>query len=267
MSDKELNAAAGFALRLADQAGAVARRYFRTPVSVETKSNDTPVTIADREAEAAMRALIEAEYPSHGILGEEQAPTRLGAEHIWVLDPIDGTSGFLAGVPLFGTLIALLREGVPILGIIDQPILGERWLGVAGLPTTLNGKPVRTRACPDLAGASLSTTGTEYLTGAGDLEAFERVRAAAARFRNIPDCYGYAMLASGFGDLVIEAGLSAWDYCALAPVIEGAGGVVTDWRGAPLGLDSDGHVAAGGDARCHAAALAALRAPAPIQRK
>ena len=258
MSDKELDAAAGFALRLADQAGAVARRHFRTPVSVQTKSDDTPVTIADREAEAAMRALIEAEYPSHGIVGEEQAPTRLGADHVWVLDPIDGTSGFLAGVPLFGTLIALLREGVPVLGIIDQPILGERWLGVAGAPTTLNGKAVRTRACPELAGASLSTTGAEYFAGEGDLEAFERVRGAAARFRNIPDCYGYAMLASGFGDLVIEAGLSAWDYCALAPVIEGAGGVVTDWRGAQLRLDSDGHVAAGGDARCHAAALAAL---------
>jgi histidinol-phosphatase len=259
MNDDDLGAAAAFAGRLADAAGTVARRYFRTPVSVETKSNDTPVTIADREAEAAMRALIEAEYPSHGILGEEHSPARLGSDHIWVLDPIDGTSGFLAGVPLFGTLIALVREGIPVLGIIDQPILGERWLGVAGSPTTLNGAPVRTRACPDLAHASLSTTGTEFLNGSGDLEAFERVRAAAARFRNIPDCYGYAMLASGFTDLVIEAGLSTWDYCALAPVIEGAGGIITDWRGAALRLDSDGHIAAGGDARCHAEALEALQ--------
>ena len=261
MSDNELDGAAAFALRLADAAGAVARRYFRTPVSVETKSNDTPVTIADREAEAAMRALIEAEYPNHGILGEEQAPTRLGAEHIWVLDPIDGTKGFLSGVPLFGTLIALVREGIPILGIIDQPILGERWLGVAGRPTTLNGTNVQTRACTDLAHASLSTTGVEYLSGPGDLDAFDRVRGAAARFRNIPDCYGYAMLASGFTDLVIEAGLNVWDYCALAPVIEGAGGVVTDWQGAQLRIDSDGHIAAAGDARCHAEALEVLAAP------
>ncbi len=121
---------------------------------------------------------------------------------------------------------------------------------------------MQTRACTDLAHASLSTTGVEYLSGPGDLDAFDRVRGAAARFRNIPDCYGYAMLASGFTDLVIEAGLNAWDYCALAPVIEGAGGVVTDWRGAKLGLDSDGHVAAGGDARGHAAARAALQPPA-----
>ena len=256
MSDNELDAAAAFALRLADEAGAVARRYFRTPVSVETKSNDTPVTIADREAEAAMRALIEAEYPSHGILGEEQAPTRLGAEHIWVLDPIDGTKGFLSGVPPFGTLIALVREGIPILGAIDLPILGERWLGVAGRPTTLNGTNVRTRACTDLAHASLSTTGVEYLSGPGDLDAFDRVRGAAARFRNIPDCYGYAMLASGFNDLVIEAGDRA-----LGSVILGAGVIVTDWQGVPLRLDSDGHVAAGGDARCHAEALAKLQAP------
>ena len=258
MSDNELEAAASFALRLADEAGAVVRRYFRTPVSVETKSNDTPVTIADREAETAMRTLIEAEYPGHGILGEEQEPTRLGADHIWVLDPIDGTKGFLSGVPLFGTLIALVREGIPVLGIIDQPILGERWLGVAGRPTTLNGTKARTRACSDLAHASLSTTGTEYLSGPGDLEAFERVRAAAGKFRNIPDCYGYAMLASGFTDLVVEAGLNSWDYCALAPVIEGAGGIVTDWQGAPLRLDSDGHIVAAGDTRCHAAALEAL---------
>ncbi|MHA1537629.1 MAG: histidinol-phosphatase, partial [Alphaproteobacteria bacterium] len=234
MSDRALDAAAGFAQRLADEAAAVTRRYFRTPVSVESKSDDSPVTIADREAEAAMRALIEAEYPSHGILGEEQSSTRLGADHIWVLDPIDGTSGFLAGVPLFGTLIALLREGVPVLGIIDQPILRERWLGLAGTPTTLNGKAVRTRACPGLSDAGLASTGSEYLRGQGDLESFERVRAASARYRNIPDCYGYAMLASGFVDLVIEAGLSTWDYCALVPVIEGAGGTITDWRGAPL---------------------------------
>lgn len=258
MSDKELDAAAAFALRLADRAGAVIRRYFRTPVSVQTKADDTPVTVADREAEAAMRALIEAQYPSHGIVGEEQASVRLGADHVWVLDPIDGTKGFVAGVPLFGTLISLVREATPVLGIIDQPILGERWLGVAGRPTTLNGTKVRTRACADLSEASLTTTGAEYLSGPGDFAAFERVRGAAARFRNIPDCYGYAMLASGFTDLVVEAGLSAWDYCALGPVIEGAGGAITDWRGAKLGLDSDGHVVAAGDARCHAAALALL---------
>ena len=175
-----------------------------------------------------------------------------------MLDPIDGTRSFVAGVPLFGTLISLAVEGVPVIGVIDQPIARERWVGVAGRPTTLNGQPVSTRPCPTLAEATLSTTGVEFLAGPGERDAFDGVRAAAGQFRSIPDCYGYAMLASGFVDLVVEAGLKQWDYSALRPVIEGAGGVVTDWAGRPLDLSSDGSIAAAGDPRCHAAALALL---------
>jgi len=258
MTEAELREAAAFAGRLADAAGAVALRYFRQPVAVETKADASPVTRADREAEQAMRALIEAEYPADGIVGEEHGRARDGAGRQWVLDPIDGTRSFVTGVPLFGTLIALAVDGVPLVGVIDHPVTRERWVGIAGAPTTLNGAPVRTRFCPTLAAATLSTTGDEFLEGPGEYDAFFQVRIRAGAFRRVPDCYGYAMLASGFVDLVIEAGLKTWDLAALRPVIEGAGGVITDWNGRPLDLASDGHIAAAGDAACHAEALKVL---------
>lgn len=258
MTEAELKEAAAFAGRLADEAGTVALRYFRQPVPVETKADASPVTRADREAERVMRALIEAEYPQDGIVGEEHGRERESAGRQWVLDPIDGTRSFVTGVPLFGTLIALAVDGVPVVGVIDQPVTRERWLGAAGAPTMLNGAPVRTRSCPSLAAATLSTTGDEFLEGPGEYEAFDRVRAKAGAFRRVPDCYGYAMLASGFVDLVVEAGLKTWDLAALKPVIEGAGGVITDWDGRPLDLGSDGRIVAAGDAACHAEALEAL---------
>lgn len=258
MTEAELKEAAVFAGRLADEAGAVALRYFRQPVPVETKADASPVTRADREAERAMRTLIEAAYPEDGIVGEEHGRERTGAGRQWVLDPIDGTRSFVTGVPLFGTLVALAVDGVPLVGVIDHPVTRERWIGVAGAPTTLNGAPVRTRACSALASATLSTTGDEFLDGPGQYDAFGRVRAKAGAFRRVPDCYGYAMLASGFVDLVIEAGLKTWDLAALRPVVEGAGGVITDWLGRPLDLSSDGTIAAAGDAACHAQALETL---------
>lgn len=258
MTEAELNEAAAFASRLADEAGSVALRYFRQPVTVETKADASPVTRADREAERAMRSLIEAEYPEDGIVGEEHGRERAGAGRQWVLDPIDGTRSFVAGVPLFGTLIALAVDGVPVVGIIDHPATHERWVGIAGAATTLNGAPVRTRACPALATALLSTTGEEFIEGPGEYDAFSRVRGAVGGFRRVPDCYGYAMLASGFVDLVIEAGLKTWDLAALRPVIEGAGGVITDWHGRPLDLESDGRIVAAGDPDCHARALEVL---------
>ena len=242
--------------RLADAAGAVVRRYYRTPVAVDDKADASPVTIADREAEAAMRALIAQACPEHGIVGEEHGALRPDAEWVWVLDPIDGTKAFITGKPSFGTLIALLHRGVPVLGIIDQPITGERWLGVAGRPTTLNGRPVRVRACPDLRLAALYAT-DPGMFGADDA-AWRRLSAAVKLTRYGADCYAYALLATGFVDLVVEASLKPYDYSALVPVIEGAGGIMTDWRGQRLGLDSDGRVVAAGDSGVHASALALL---------
>jgi inositol-phosphate phosphatase/L-galactose 1-phosphate phosphatase/histidinol-phosphatase len=248
-----------FAERLADAGAAVARRYFRTPVGVDDKADQSPVTIADREAEAAIRALIREAYPDHGIVGEEHGAERPGAEHVWVIDPIDGTRSFITGRPTFGTILALLRDGRPILGIIEQPALGERWVGARGRPTTHNGRPVRTRECPDLAHAVLSTTSPHFFED-GPAAAFERVRRACRMTMYGGDCYIYGLLASGFGDLVIEATLKAHDFLPLVCVLEGAGGLITDWRGAPLTLESDDKVVAAGDRRAHAAALALLTA-------
>ncbi|MGE0714179.1 MAG: histidinol-phosphatase [Alphaproteobacteria bacterium] len=251
--------AAALAQRLADAAGAVIRPHFRTPVAVDDKADSSPVTIADRDSEAAMRRLIEDAFPDHGILGEEHGSKATDAEFVWVLDPIDGTKAFISGVPVFGTLIALLRDGRPILGVIDQPISRERWVGISGVGTTLNGRPVHTRACPTLDRATLFATAPDMFKGA-DVDAFERLRRSVKLMRWGTDCYATAMVASGFADLVVEASLQPYDYCALVPVIEGAGGIATDWQGRPLTLGSDGRSAIAGDARAHAAALERLAA-------
>lgn len=163
---------------LADAAAEVQRRYFRTPVSVDIKADDSPVTIADREAEAVIRELVTRRFPDHGILGEEHGRERLEAEHVWVIDPIDGTKSFIAGRPLFGTLIALLRRDRPILGIIDQSILRERWLGVAGEASLWNGEPIRTRACGRLGEATLFSTSPRMFEAGLEREAIAAIEAA-----------------------------------------------------------------------------------------
>ncbi|MDO8607759.1 MAG: histidinol-phosphatase [Phaeospirillum sp.] len=243
--------------RLADAARPVVARYFRTPVAVDDKADDSPVTIADREVEAAMRAILAAEAPGHGVLGEEHGRTNCGAEWVWVLDPIDGTAAFITGKPSFGTLIALAHRGRPVLGIIDQAFTQERWLGAVGRPTTLNGVPARVRACPDLAHAYAYTTAPELFCPQ-TRPAWDRVAARVKRPRYGCDCYAYALVASGFVDLVVEAGLKPYDFAALVPVIEGAGGCMTDWSGNPLTIHSEGRVCATGDARVHAEALRVL---------
>ena len=247
------------AVALADAAGAIARRYFRTPVAVDDKPDRSPVTIADREAEARMREMITAAFPDHGILGEEWGPERTDAEHVWVLDPIDGTKSFITGRPLFGTLIALARAGRPILGVIDCSALSERWIGAEGRPTTHQGRPVRVRECPQLGLATLMCT-SPHMFAAADFPAFERVRQAVKLPLYGSDCYAYGLVASGFADLVIEGGLKPYDYAAIVPVIEGAGGKVSDWQGRPATIASDGRILAAGDARAHAEALKLLSA-------
>jgi inositol-phosphate phosphatase / L-galactose 1-phosphate phosphatase / histidinol-phosphatase len=248
-----------FAHRLADVAGGIIRRYWRQPIAVETKADDSPVTIADREAEQALRELIRTTWPGHGIAGEEFAHERVDAELVWCLDPIDGTKSFIIGRPLFGTLIALARAGQPILGVIDQCVLGERWVGVAGEPTTWNGRPARIRPCPGLAEAVLSTTSPQMFRGPVERAAFARIERAVRLPMYGGDCYGYGLLALGCVDLIVEAGLSPHDFMALLPVIEGAGGIITDWQGRPLRPGADGRVVAAGDRRVHAAAITLLR--------
>lgn len=242
---------------MADAAGVAIRPYFRKPLVVDDKADLTPVTAADRAAEQAMRSLIETRFPDHGIVGEELGRVRADAELVWTLDPIDGTKSFISGVPLFGTLIALTRRGRPILGVIDQPISRERWVGAAGRPTTLNGETVHCRACPGLAAATLFATTPDMFKGL-DAKAFARVSAAVKLTRFGADCYAYGVLAAGFVDVVLEASLKPYDFCAIIPIVEGAGGVATDWRGAALDLASDGRVLIAGDRRAHQAALALL---------
>jgi len=253
----ELDAYLALAADLADAAGEVIRPYFRVPLQVDDKPDLSPVTAADRGAEAVMRRLIAARFPDHGIIGEEFGRERDDAEFVWVLDPIDGTKAFISGLPLFGTLIALAQNGRPIVGIIDQPISRERWVGAAGRETTLNGKPIHCRPCAGVAAATIFATSPDMFKGA-DAPAFARAAKAAKLVRYGADCYAAGLLALGCIDMMIEADLKPYDYSALIPVVEGAGGIATDWAGAPLDLHSDGRVIFAGDRRSHQEALALL---------
>lgn len=234
--------------RLADAAGAAIRPLFRGQWEEERKADRSYVTEADRAAEAAMRAILEVERSADGIVGEEYGTVREGAGRQWVLDPIDGTTSFIAGRAIFGTLIALLEDGWPVLGVIDQPILKERWAGRIGEATTFNGRAVRTRPCPDLSAAVLATTSPNQF-GERDADAFMGLAQGVAERKILwgGDCYNYALLASGHVDVVCEAGLKLYDYAALVPVVEGAGGTMSDWQGHPLDAQSDGRVLALGD--------------------
>lgn len=238
--------------RLADAAGAAIRPLFRGEWEQERKADRSPVTEADRAAEAAMRAILESERPDDGIIGEEYGRINESAGRQWVLDPIDGTISFMAGRPIFGTLIALMQDGWPVLGIIDQPVAGERWAGRIGEGTTFNGKPVRTRSCKSLDDAVLATSSPHYFD-AHSAEAYMQLAQVVGgneRQGTIVyggDCYNYGLLAGGHLDIVCEQGLEIYDYAALVPVVEGAGGTVSDWQGNPLDADSDGTIIALGD--------------------
>jgi inositol-phosphate phosphatase/L-galactose 1-phosphate phosphatase/histidinol-phosphatase len=243
-----LSADIAIAHRLADAARAAILPHYRNGVESERKGDATPVTLADRAAEEAMRRILKAECPRDAVHGEEFGTENGSSGRTWVLDPIDGTTSFLVGRPIFGTLIALVVDGWPLLGVIDQPVLGERWVGATGQPTTLNGREVRTRPCRALAEATLATTGPHYFND-HDGGHFMGLAAKTDHRRMVMggDCYNYALLASGHIDLVCEAGLKLHDYAALVPVVEGAGGTMCDWNGEPLHAASPGHVLAIGD--------------------
>jgi myo-inositol-1(or 4)-monophosphatase len=247
----------------ADAAGQVIRPLFRSALLVEAKGDASPVTEADKGAERAIRAVLSARFPDHGLWGEEYGRERGEAEHLWVLDPIDGTRAFVTGRPLFGTLIALLRDGVPVLGVIDQPATGERWIGAAGRPTLFRspmGGSAGCRPCARLAEAELSSTSPDVY-GPEDRPGFDRLRGAARRVTWGGDCYAYGLLALGLIDVVTDATMQPWDWAALVPVIEGAGGRVTGWAGERLTLGSDGRVLAVGDPALLAEAVALLGGP------
>jgi len=243
---------------LADAARSATVPLYRTPLDVIAKADESPVTVADRSAEAAMRSLLNAQCPEHGILGEEHGRERMDAEFLWVLDPIDGTKSFITGSPLWGTLIALLHCGTPVLGLVDMPMLGERWLARSGHATQCNESAVHTSACQTLAQARLYTTSPDAFLPADWLrfDALSR-RCALRRFGG--DCYAYAQLAGGHVDLVVEAGLQPYDYLSMVSLVQCAGGVITDWNGDALSVSSDGRVLAAATPALHALALQQLR--------
>ena len=229
---QEIETLKAFALELADAAAEVTLSYFKKPISIDDKDKGAgfdPVTKADQGAEKAIRALIEARYPDHGIFGEEFGIKEASGPFEWVLDPVDGTRAFISGLPTWGTLIALRYKGVPIIGVVDQPYIRERYLGWPG-GASLNGEPIKTRPCPSLETATISTTDFALFKD-HERGAFENLRKSSRLIRYGLDCYAYAVMSAGHMDLVIESGLKPYDMMALIPVIRGAGGSATNWEG------------------------------------
>ena len=244
--------------RLADTSRVILRSYYRRKLAILDKADESPVTQADRECESALRKLIAETFPDHGIIGEEFGTERGDADFVWVLDPLDGTRAFITGRPLFGTLIALLHHDKPVMGIIDMPILGDRWIGAQGRPTELNGEACVVRSCESFASAYLSTVSPQAFPNAEAFGKFETIRHRVKNASYGGDCYQYAMVATGFLDIVVEGNLGIYDFLSLAPVIDGAGGIITDWQGKLLTRNSGDRVIACGDRRLHALALPLL---------
>ena len=253
----ELEELRAFAERLAEASRDLLREAARGAVQSQTKADGSPVTAVDRAVEDRLRTRIAEAYPDHGIVGEERGASAPERELVWVLDPVDGTLPFMAGLPVYGTLIALLRDRAPILGVVEMPATGERWVGCKGWPTTRNGEPARVRPCAALADALLSTSNPDFW-GEADAPALERMKAATRWAVYGGSCMAYAQVASGRIDIGIDVAFDPFDYLALVPVIEGAGGVISDWAGAPLTLDSGDRLIAAGDKRAHGQALKVL---------
>lgn len=235
---------------LADAAAPHSLRYFRSVTKIHNKENEggfDPVTEADRSTERAIRALIETHYPEHGIMGEEYGMKNEHSPWRWIIDPIDGTRAFISGLPVWGTLIALCYEGQPLIGLVDQPFLKERYMGAPGY-ATLNGQIIKTRQCKDLAHATITTT-DPYLFNGQEIAQYEKLLSACNLSRYGLDCYGYMMLSSGFMDIAIESGLQPYDVAALIPIIKGAGGQVSNWQGDTDLMPSD--IIACGDPALH----------------
>jgi histidinol phosphatase-like enzyme (inositol monophosphatase family) len=220
-----------FLIELAHLSGDFIRPYFANPdLAVETKADQSPVTIADRGAEERMRAAISKRFPDHGVIGEEFGTERSDAEWVWVLDPIDGTKSFMTACPLFGTLIALMHNGAPVLGAIHQPVLRQLMIG-DNRSTTLNDRPVRVRNTARLSDATALTSDTLNLGRYQDGAACDRLFQQTKMLRTWGDCYGYLLLAGGWADIMVDPIMNPWDIQALIPVVRGAGGVITDWHG------------------------------------
>ena len=252
---------ASFVETLATHSGDAILPFFRTSLAALDKSTNgdfDPVTEADRAGEVAMRRLINANFPSHGIIGEEFGAERREAEYVWVLDPIDGTKAFICGLPIWGTLIGLTHNGRPVYGMMNQPFSRERFSGdgqAARYEGPAGRRALRARACPKVSEAVISTTHPGMMAPA-ERQRYDRLETRAKLSRYGGDCYAYAMLAAGHIDLVVESGLNPYDIVAIIPIVEGAGGVITSWNGEDA--SSGGSIIAAGDKRTHEEALAIL---------
>lgn len=242
------------AISAADAARIVTQKWFRKDFDVQSKKDKTPVTIADEQTELAIKNIILKNHPEHGFFGEETGLSDTDNEFVWVIDPIDGTKCFATGMPTFGTLISLLQHGKPVIGLIDHAILDDRWIGQAGQPTRHNGVICQTRNTASLGLATCYTTTTDMFNDINGKQADALTKSCQFRVFG-GDCLGYGLLASGFNDLVCEADLKPYDYFALSPVIEGAGGLITDWQGSPLSLESGGEVLAAANPDLHQLAI------------
>jgi inositol-phosphate phosphatase/L-galactose 1-phosphate phosphatase/histidinol-phosphatase len=241
--EPETEAMVQFVDAFAEEARGVALRYFRSNLVVDEKDDSTPVTAADREIEALFRERLADSFPTHGVIGEEFGQENADAEYVWVIDPIDGTKAFATGKPLFGTVVGLLQRGRPIVGLIDQAFTRERWIGVAGVGTTHNGAAVNVAGPRPLGAARFYAAAPEVFDP--DLTAgFVRLRDTTKWATYNCDCYAYGLLALGHVDLVIERFLSLYDMAGVIPVIEGAGGFVSDWSGKSINADTDGTIVA-----------------------
>jgi histidinol phosphatase-like enzyme (inositol monophosphatase family) len=229
--NETLSALRDFAADLAHQAGELTLRYYQTDIATDLKADDSPVTIADRSAERMMRELIEARYPTHSILGEEEGETRPGAAYRWILDPIDGTKTFVRGVPLYAVLVGLEREGEPVVGAVNIPALGDLLHAAQGQGCTWNGRPARVSTVSSLDESLLLSTDAESLKRYGRVAAYRRLAAATKMQRTWGDAYGYVLVATGRAEIMLDPIVSIWDCAALAPVLREAGGTCTDWRG------------------------------------
>jgi len=245
-------------LEIAAQAGEIARSYFRAPLGVDFKADESPVTIADRNVETLIRNALMGSFPADGILGEEHGTQAGDSDAIWIIDPIDGTRSFISGHPLFGMLIGRLEGGVPALGVIGMPALDEVFVGMPGHGALLNDRPIRVSEQRDLTAATLFINEGEKIFA--DHEGVFRHLVSAGQTRRFTyDCYPHALLAAGHVDVVVDYDLQPYDYLPVAGVVQGAGGIMTDWQGRPLGLKSDGRVVSAATPELHAQVLELLR--------
>ncbi len=244
-----------FANHLADLSSNIAHKYFRKEINEQKKHDDSPVTIADQEIEGILRKEISKKYPKHGIIAEEYKDINLDADFKWVIDPIDGTSSFIIGKPVFTTLISLTYKNKPILGLINQPINNERWLGIKDRKTIFNDSEVSVRKSGLVENSVLCTTSPVFFKGK-NLEIFNKITAKTLyqEYGGVfygGDSYLFGLMASGLMDIIIDTGLKNYDYCALIPIINGAGGIITDWQGKEVDINSSGQILACGDKKVH----------------